>query len=197
MKEESYLTQDQLELLSDPKMFALLAVFDEPKSASDAARILKLPANTVHFRVKKLLALNLIIELEGKNKPRLLQAVAEQFLIPTDLLPSMPSLMPLLFDKMMDELKNQLLSSLKHQLNTNLADAANDKPGFSLKNVHKKKVQTYSYPAELRLSTFKLSSATYLAMQQELIALLDKYQALSHENSSFRDCSVNLICFAV
>lgn len=197
MTTELELNQEQLELLQDPKMFDLLAVFIEPKSASDAARTLGLAANTIHYRAKKLLALNLIIELESKTKVRILQAVAESFLIPESLMPSMPSLMPQMLGTMMDDLKNKLINSAEQHVKNNLVNAIKDKPGFHLTKLQKQNPQPHNYPAELRLLTLNLSSTSYLAMQHDLIEVLNKYQSQSQENSSLRDCSVNLICFAV
>ncbi len=80
--------EKQLELISDLKLYSLLARFDEPQTASEVARRLRLPANTVHYHVKRLVAAKLLQCVERKGRQCKYQRVSDKFRFHESLLAS-------------------------------------------------------------------------------------------------------------
>jgi DNA-binding Lrp family transcriptional regulator len=86
MKKPMTLDTEQLELLRDFTNFPILQIFTEPSNASDVAKSLKMPANTLHYRVKKLYEAGLLKLVEQKGRRRSYKSVATNFRVHRDIL---------------------------------------------------------------------------------------------------------------
>ena len=82
------LNERQLELLCDAKTYVLLETFKEPLNPSAAARKLGLPANRVHYHVKRLAAAGLLRTVSVNGRSRVYETVATRFRLRKSLLGS-------------------------------------------------------------------------------------------------------------
>jgi DNA-binding transcriptional ArsR family regulator len=62
------LNAKQLELLRDFTNFPVLQIFSKPSNPSDVAKSLKMPANSMHYRVNKLYEAGLLKLVEQKGR---------------------------------------------------------------------------------------------------------------------------------
>jgi DNA-binding transcriptional regulator GbsR (MarR family) len=77
----------QLKLISDVKLYSILARFDEPYTPSEVAKRLNIPANTVHYHVKKLVAAKLLNCVTKHGRQCKYQRVSDKFRFHESLLP--------------------------------------------------------------------------------------------------------------
>ncbi len=80
------LNEQQLELLCDAKTYLLLETFKEPLNPSAAAKKLGLPANRVHYHVKRLAAAGLLRVVSENGRSRVYETVATKFRFRKELL---------------------------------------------------------------------------------------------------------------
>lgn len=80
--------EEQLRLLSDVSVYGMLERFDEPRTPTEAAKRLRLPANTVHYHVKRFVAAGLLRVTENNGRQHKYQRVADKFRFHESLLPT-------------------------------------------------------------------------------------------------------------
>jgi len=87
--EETYVVQSQKEarVLASPLTLQILAAFDEPKTAADAARRLELPRNRVGYHVRKLAGVGLLQEVRRRGRRVYYERRAARVKIPFALMP--------------------------------------------------------------------------------------------------------------
>jgi hypothetical protein len=88
VKKPFTLNAAQLELLRNFTNFPVLQIFTEPNNPSDVATSLKMPANAMHYRVKKLYEAGLLNLVEQKGRRRTYQSVATNFRVHRDIFQS-------------------------------------------------------------------------------------------------------------
>jgi DNA-binding MarR family transcriptional regulator len=79
--------EKQLTLINDIKLYSILAKFDEPYTPSEVAKRLNIPANTVHYHVKKLVAAKLLTCVAKQGRQCKYQRVSDKFRFHESLLP--------------------------------------------------------------------------------------------------------------
>lgn len=75
------LNSAQLEQLSNTMTFVFLGAFQDAKTPSEAAKILNLPANTVHYHVNRLADVSLLKVVNEQGRSKTYQTVALDFRI--------------------------------------------------------------------------------------------------------------------
>ena len=80
------LNEQQLELLCNANTYLLLETFKEPLNPSAAAKKLGLPANRVHYHVKRLATAGLLRTVSETGRRRVYQTVATRFRFRKELL---------------------------------------------------------------------------------------------------------------
>lgn len=78
------LNQAQLEQLSNIMTFVFLGAFQDAKTPSEAAKMLNLPANTVHYHVNRLADVGLLKVVNEQGRSKTYQTVAMHFRIAKD-----------------------------------------------------------------------------------------------------------------
>ncbi|MCA9837919.1 MAG: helix-turn-helix transcriptional regulator [Trueperaceae bacterium] len=73
------LNQNQLEQLTNLTSFVFLSHFRQAQTASEVAKALRLPANTVHYHVNRLAEVGLLEVASEQGRSKTYQAVATQF----------------------------------------------------------------------------------------------------------------------
>jgi DNA-binding MarR family transcriptional regulator len=80
--------EQQLELIGDIKLYGILSRFDEPRTPSEVAKRLRLPANTIHYHVKRLVAAKLLTCVAKNGRQCKYQRVSDKFRFHESLLPT-------------------------------------------------------------------------------------------------------------
>lgn len=107
------LNERQLELLFNLPYYAALYLFKEPLTPSEVARRLQVPANVMHYRVKRLLEAGLLEVADDSNRSRTYKTVAERFLLLPELQPTLVEAIPAMLDTMLSKLHRNFLRSIE------------------------------------------------------------------------------------
>ena len=114
MTKETYpLNERQLELLFNLPYYAALYLFKEPLTPSEAARRLQVPANVMHYRVKRLHEAGLLEIADDSNRSRTYKTVAERFLLSPTLQHPLGEAIPAMLDTMLSKLHRNFLKSIE------------------------------------------------------------------------------------
>jgi DNA-binding Lrp family transcriptional regulator len=82
------LNKQQLELLQDFTNYPILQIFEKPHNPTQVAKGLKMPANALHYRVKKLAEVGLLKLVSQKGRIRQYQSVGTNFRVHRDVFQS-------------------------------------------------------------------------------------------------------------
>jgi Helix-turn-helix domain len=80
------LNKQQLDLLQDFTHYPVLQIFEKPHNPSQVAKSLNMPANALHYRVKKLAEAGLLKLVSQHGRVRSYQSVANHFRVHRDLI---------------------------------------------------------------------------------------------------------------
>lgn len=113
-KTEAYpLNAEQLELLFNLPYYVALYLFKEPLTPSEVARRLRVPANVMHYRVKRLVGAGLLEIADDSNRSRTYKTVAERFLLSSDVYPAVSEAVPAMIDGMPSKLHRNFMRRLE------------------------------------------------------------------------------------
>ncbi len=113
-KTDAYpLNAEQLELLFNLPYYAALYLFKEPLTPSEVARRLQVPANVLHYRVKRLHEAGLLETIDDSTRSRTYQTVAERFSLSPELQPAVGEAVPAMLDGMLSKLHRNFLKSIE------------------------------------------------------------------------------------
>ena len=107
------LNERQLELVFNLPYYAALYLFKEPLTPSEVARRLQVPANVMHYRVKRLLEAGLLEVADDSNRSRTYKTVAERFSLAPELQPALSEAIPTMLDTMLGKLHRNFLKSIE------------------------------------------------------------------------------------
>lgn len=110
------LNEPQLELVFNLPNYAALYMFKEPLTPSEAARRLQVPANVMHYRVKRLLEAGLLEVADDSSRSRTYKTVAQTFSIALDVLPAVTDALPSMLDGMLSKLHRNFLGRVETEL---------------------------------------------------------------------------------
>ncbi len=107
------LNERQLELLFNLPYYAALYLFKEPFTPSEAAQRLHVPANVMHYRVKRLLEADLLEIADDSTRSRTYKSVAHTFSISSEVLPAVTEALPSMLDGMLGKLHRNFLGRIE------------------------------------------------------------------------------------
>ncbi len=113
-KTDAYaLSAEQLELLFNLPYYAALYLFKEPLTPSEVARRLRVPANVMHYRVKRLFDVGLLEVVDESSRSRTYKTVAERFLLSPELQATVGEAVPAMLDGMLSKLHRNFMRRLE------------------------------------------------------------------------------------
>ncbi len=107
------LNERQLELVFNLPYYTALYLFKEPLTPSEVARRLQVPANVMHYRVKRLLEADLLEVADDNARSRTYRTVAERFLLSPELQHTLGEAIPAMLDTMLSKLHRNFLKSIE------------------------------------------------------------------------------------
>ena len=107
------LNAEQLELLFNLPYYAALYLFKEPLTPSEVARRLQIPANVMHYRVKRLVDAGLLEVADDSSRSRTYQTVAERFLLSPELRATVGEAVPAMLDGMLSKLHRNFMRRIE------------------------------------------------------------------------------------
>lgn len=110
------LNERQLELVFNLPYYATLYLFKTPQTPSEAARRLQVPANVMHYRVKRLLEAGLLEVAEENGRSRTYRSVAERFSVSSDVIPALTDVLPAMLDAVLSKLHRGVLTGAEREL---------------------------------------------------------------------------------
>lgn len=110
------LNESQLELVFNLPYYATLYLFKTPLTPSAAARRLQVPANVMHYRVKRLYEAGLLEVADDNGRSRSYRSVSQEFSVPPEVLPAVTEAVPAMLDTMLSKLHRHVLESTEKEL---------------------------------------------------------------------------------
>lgn len=111
-KPEAYpLNAEQLGLIFNLPYYGALYLFKEPLTPSEVARRMQVPANVIHYRVKRLVDVGLLEVADESSRSRTYKTVAGRFSLSPELQPVVGEAVPEMLDTMLSKLHRNFLKS--------------------------------------------------------------------------------------
>jgi len=189
------LSEAQVHLLFDVRNVALLRLLRQPDTPSGAAKKLGLPANTLHYRVKRLAEVGLLEVAQERGRRRTYRTVAETFRIPKGLLYSVGEALPDMLEGLLGRVHRELMAEVE-RFSFSIAaleEGAEDDVTFDLEKalqVSTQRLESGHYPPTVAVSSFRLSAAGYQKLTGALREVLT-----STEEERGEVCTVALLVY--
>jgi DNA-binding transcriptional ArsR family regulator len=192
MKKPFTLNAKQLELLRDFTNFPVLQILTKPSNASDVAKNLKMPANSMHYRVNKLYEVGLLRLVEQKGRRRFYQSVATQFRVRRDVLENVSHSHNFTGDAL-TKLAKGYETALEDYIDRHMTDGKPEYIHFGIDDSGERVVAAYE-PC-LGLFETRLSQEQYHKLTK---MLLDMATEVTREPSKpkGKPCTVAIVAFA-
>jgi DNA-binding transcriptional ArsR family regulator len=190
MKKPLTLNAGQLELLRDFTNFPVLQIFAEPHNPSQVAKGLKMPANSMHYRVKKLYEAGLLKVVEQKGRRRSYQSVATNFRVRRDLMERLNNSHGLTSNALA-KLAKGYETALEEHIQKNTKDS--DDTGYIHFGIDDSERIMTSYEPCLGLFETLLSQEQYQRLTK---ALLDIAGETTKQGEKGKHCTVAIVAFA-
>jgi DNA-binding transcriptional regulator GbsR (MarR family) len=190
MKKPLTLNAGQLELLRDFTNFPVLQIFAEPHNPSQVAKGLKMPANSMHYRVKKLYEAGLLKVVEQKGRRRSYQSVATNFRVRRDLMQSLNDSHGFTKDAL-TKVTTGYETALEEHIEKHAKDS--DDTGYIYFGIDDSERIMTSYEPCLGLFETSLSQEQYLKLTK---ALLDIASETTKQRARGKHCTVAIVAFA-
>lgn len=176
--ENSRITLDerQFKFLLDPQSFLLLSYFTESRNPSEVAKEMNIPANILHYHVKRAVQLRLLTVTEQIGRRRRYRLAAEKFRIPLDILPLMSEATPLMLRRVLTKIQRGFSQELSY-LQENLYEGAYNEGGkrfvdFDLRD----SVSVKAFFPAMQLLEIRLRPAQYISLVETLTRELTNAQ---------------------
>jgi DNA-binding Lrp family transcriptional regulator len=191
MKNPMTINAQQLELLQDFTTFPILQIFTEPSNPSQVAKSLNMPANTMHYRVKKLHEAGLLKMVSQKGRRRSYQSVATNFRVRKSLLQRLePSVNPISKDAL-SKVARGYDAALAEHVQKHLTDEMNPYVHFGIED---EGYQTISdYEPCFAVYEMPISKSDYKELTQTLIEMTNNYK---NKNPKEKHCTVAIVAFS-
>jgi DNA-binding transcriptional ArsR family regulator len=192
MKKPFALNAQQLELLRDFTNFPVLQIFTEPHNPSEVAKSLKMPANSMHYRVNKLYEAGLLKLVKQKGRRRFYQSVATQFRVRRDVLQNVSHSHGFTEDALTKMVKGYE-TALENYIDKHMADGKPEYIHFGIDDDGERVMAAYE-PC-LGLFETRLSQEQYQKLTR---MLLDMATEVTKEPTKPRSkpCTVAIVAFA-
>ena len=169
------LNAEQLELVFNLPYYGALYLFKEPLTPSEVARRMRVPANVMHYRVKRLFEAGLLEVVDDSSRSRTYRSVAERFLLSPEVLPAVTDALPAMFDAMLSKLHRNFLGRMETDLK-DLEALLEDGPiTFELSDsLTLVSIKPHDYPVLASISTRSLSAEQFQKVTQAVNAILEE-----------------------
>ena len=169
------LNAEQLGLVFNLPYYSALYLFKEPLTPSEVARRMQVPANVMHYRVKRLLDAGLLEVADDSSRSRTYQTVAERFLLSPELQPAVGEAVPTMLDGMLSKLHRNVLQSIETGSGDTEALLENGPIEFDLNDsLNLGIVKPYDYPVSAAISTRALSAAQFQRVVKAVTTILNE-----------------------
>jgi DNA-binding transcriptional regulator GbsR (MarR family) len=180
----------QLELLRDFTNFPVLQIFTEPSNPSDVAKSLKMPANTLHYRVKKLCEAGLLKVVAQQGRRRSYQSVATNFRVRRDLMQTLDATRGFTTDALTKVAKGYD-TALEQHIEKHAKDS--DETGYIHFGIDDSERVMAAYEPCLGLFETSLSQEQYLKLTKTLLAIASE---TTKQGAKGKHCTVAIVAFA-
>lgn len=186
------LNETQLELVFNLPYYAALYLFKDPLTPSEVARRLRVPANVMHYRVKRLAEAGLLEVAEDNGRSRTYKSVASTFSISAEVLPAVTEALPAMLEGMLSRVQRNFLGRLETDLQDLEALLEEGPVVFELsESLTLGTVSPHEYPVWTSLATRSLSAARYRKIVEAVSTLLDEVEAEEGE----KPCTLSFLAF--
>lgn len=186
------LNQKQLELFTQPQTYIMLAHFAVPRTPSEAAKHMVLPANTVHYHVNKLLNVGLLECVGETGRSKTYKTIATQFRVAEADLPAFDQNLPKHMSATLKKLERGFTQALDlHCLKGSSLPKDPDNAGFYMLDLYDD-FSVSPFEPSLNLLEVSLSQRQYERFSQKLGALLNEVKDSVEEGEM---CTFALISF--
>lgn len=190
MKKPMTLNQQQLELLQDFTNFPVLQIFTDPLNPSEVAKRLNMPANTLHYRVKKVSEAGLLKVVEQHGRRRIYQSVAINFRVCRHLFRTLNDSSVLTKDALI-KLAKGYETALEQYIEKHTKDS--DDTGYIHFGIDDSERVMAAYEPCLGLFEMSLSQEQYFKLTK---ALLDMASETTKQGVKGKHCTVAIVAFA-
>lgn len=171
------LNETQLELVFNLPYYAALYLFRDPLTPSEVARRLRVPANVMHYRVKRLAEAGLLEVAEDNGRSRTYRSVARTFAISAEVLPAVTEALPAMLEGMLGKVQRNFLGRLETDLHDLEALLEHGPVTFELsESLTLGTISPHEYPVWTSLATRSLSSAQYQKIIEAVSAVLNEVE---------------------
>jgi hypothetical protein len=187
------LNAQQFKYLLDPQSFLLLSHFTESKSPSDVAKEMNMPANVIHYRVKRAVKLGLLVIAERQGRRHCFRLAAEKFRVPLDLLPLISEVTPHMLKRALTKIHKGFSQELSQVQNT-LYESAYDVDGERFVDLDiQNSVLAKAFFPVIQLLEIRLQPAHYVNLVEILTRGLTEAQ--EKVNSEGQLCTFVIIAY--
>ncbi len=192
-KTDAYpLNAEQLGLLFNLPYYAALYLFKEPLTSSEVARRLQVPANVMHYRVKRLHDVGLLEIIDDSTRSRTYKSVAGRFLLSPEVFLAVAEALPAMLDGMLGKLHRNLLQRIETGLRDTEALLENGPVEFELnESLTLGATKPHEYPVCTSISTVDLSAEQFQKVTEAVSAILSEVQADKGE----KRCTLAFLAF--
>lgn len=183
----------QLKLLTDVQNFTILALFLEPRNPSDAARVLNMPANTLHYRINRLAEAGLLQVVSQKGRRRTYQTATTKFRVHRSLLPMMDENLPAQLNIFLGKLQRRFIAEVERKFSNHANFIRNEEAdGYVNFDLTGQPIVTPYLPVA-RFSEIRLNKERYTWVMQVLIELLEAVE--KEPDSEGEVCTLTIIAY--
>ena len=186
------LNEQQLELLCDAKTYILLETFKEPLNPSAAAKKLGMPANRVHYHVKRLATARLLRTVSENGRSRVYETVATKFHFRKELLGQVATSLTAGAEDLLTGLQREFVNSFEHFFQAAQGEADGDSSHYGLLELGDG-VPLRAYQPLLGTAGVRLSREGYAQVVQAIMAAL--HDAELKESQSGETCTVAVVVY--
>ena len=186
------LNETQLELVFNLPYYAALYLFKEPLTPSEVARRLRVPANVMHYRTKRLLEAGLLEVADDNGRSRTYKSVAATFSISPEVLPAVTEALPAMLEGMLSKVHRNFLGRAETELQDLGALLEHGPVTFELsESLTLGTISPHEYPVWTSLATRSLSAAKYQKIVKAIGTILDEAGAEEGE----KPCTLSFLAF--
>lgn len=186
------LSEGQLELVFNLPYYAALYMFKNPLTPSEAARRLQVPANVMHYRVKRLHEAGLLVVADDSNRSRTYKSVAQKFSVSPEVLPAITESLPAMLDGMLSKLHRNFLQRTEGELGDIEALLETGPVAFELnESLILGTINPHEYPVWLSVSTIDLSAEQFQKIIDAVRQIFDEAEADKGE----KRCTLAFLAF--
>ena len=195
---EFTLNEFQLELFYNAKTYLLLETFTKAMNPSDAAKKLGVPANRVHYHVKRLAAAGLLQVVSETGRRRVYKTVATKFRFRKDLLEPVADALTAGGADLLGGLKDGFTTAFEQFFETARGEADEDSSDYGLLDLGTGQPQR-AYQPLLGMTELRLSRKGYAQVVEAMMTALHAAEKTNageaEKRSAGKPCTVAVVVY--